>query len=832
MWGIASNVFAGTVQLPQTGQTKCYDTEGAEIACTGTGQDGEILAGVDWPTPRFTDNTDGTMTDNLTGLMWTKDGDAPGPYGCHYIEGHTISSKTCSGTFDYIACINAINYLGYSDWRLPNINELENLVNAENSKPGTYLFAQSFTNVQNWYWSSTTSAENANYAWSLDLVDGGRVLYDEKGWGGNYVWPVRFGQGGVIFLPKTGQASTFADGDDGDVEAGMEWPSPRFIDNQDGTITDDLTGLMWTKDGRAPGPGVCIPVSSRGWQSALNYVSCLNTNNYLGYTDWRLPNRKELRSLINFGQSNSATWLSTQGFNNVMDGSYWSSTTIAAATDSAWSIEMSSGYSADYFCKDCGSSYPYYLYVWPVRSGQIVQPDTTPDPFTFADQTSVALSTLKISNTITVSGINASASISITGGEYSINGGSFISSAGTVNNGNTVRVRLTSSSSYYTTTNATLTIGGVSDTFSVTLNPRFTVNGDCVMDNLTGLMWPRNGNLADSMIKDSADVYYNSLTLCGYDDWRLPDVIELKSLVNADESNTATWLNTQGFYNVQSDPYYYWSSSGISSSCTWIYPPSKGYWVYVCWKVGIVEMSRGNEFYVYKEYERSNYVWPVRTEVVGGYFCDYDNDGYFSSKASGPCIVSDCIPAGCQVTSGTDCKDNDSSVNPDATEGPFGSSTCSDGIDNDCDGKTDSNDSDCIQQCVTAAKITYYRDADGDGYGDKRKSLKDCTQPANYVTNKADCDDNDPNEHPDQVWYKDKDKDKDGYSDGKSRTSCKRPKGYKLPSELTAISGDCKDNNKKINPGSVEGPAGAPTCKDKKGNDCDGLIDALDADCF
>lgn len=94
--------------------------------------------------------------------------------------------------------------------------------------------------------------------------------------------------------------------------------------------------------------------------------------------------------------------------------------------------------------------------------------DTTPDAFTFTDQTNVALSTTITSNTITVSGINAAASISITGGNYSINGGAYTSSSGTVTNGQTVTVQHTSSASYSTATNTTLTIGGVSDTFTST----------------------------------------------------------------------------------------------------------------------------------------------------------------------------------------------------------------------------------------------------------------------------------------------------------------------------------------------------------------------------
>jgi hypothetical protein len=97
--------------------------------------------------------------------------------------------------------------------------------------------------------------------------------------------------------------------------------------------------------------------------------------------------------------------------------------------------------------------------------------DTKPDQFIFVDQTGVALNTVITSNTITVSGINASTAISITGGKYSINGGSYRTTSSTVTNGNTVKVQLTSSTSANTTKSATLTIGGVSDTFSVTTRP-------------------------------------------------------------------------------------------------------------------------------------------------------------------------------------------------------------------------------------------------------------------------------------------------------------------------------------------------------------------------
>ena len=98
----------------------------------------------------------------------------------------------------------------------------------------------------------------------------------------------------------------------------------------------------------------------------------------------------------------------------------------------------------------------------------VAAPDMEPDAFSFTDQTGVALSTVVTSNSITVSGINAAADISVSGGEYSINGGGFTSASGTVSNADTVVVRHTSSNANSTAVQTTLTIGGVSDTFSST----------------------------------------------------------------------------------------------------------------------------------------------------------------------------------------------------------------------------------------------------------------------------------------------------------------------------------------------------------------------------
>jgi hypothetical protein len=179
---------AGTVDMPKTGQTTCYDAVGIVIPCPGTGQDGEIRAGVAWPDPRFTDNGDGTVTDQLTGLMWMKDA------GC-------LGSTTWQAALDKVADLNANpgsytcgGYTGtYTDWALPNVNELESLYNAEESDSAAWLQGKGFLNVQSYYyWSSTTYAYSTDHAWVV-YMGLGYVYYIHRSYL-NYVWPVRAGQ--------------------------------------------------------------------------------------------------------------------------------------------------------------------------------------------------------------------------------------------------------------------------------------------------------------------------------------------------------------------------------------------------------------------------------------------------------------------------------------------------------------------------------------------------------------------------------------------------------------------------------------------------------------
>jgi hypothetical protein len=351
-------------EVPRTGQTRSY----------AAGDDGDIQAGVAWPDPRFIDSGGGTVTDKLTGLEWTKDANA------------AARIMTWQEALNYVKTLNTG---GHNDWRLPNINELESLVNAGRSNPALPL-NYPFSNVQSdGCWSSTSVADGTNDAWVVDMYDGGvyrgdktdgsygYVSHDGKSHYAGFVWPVREGQCGsldnsVICLPKTGQTDCYNDngtiidcagtGQDGDIQAGVAWPNPRFVDHGDGTVTDSLTGLEWTKD--------VSPVGGT-WHGVLYNVKTLATG---GHSDWRPPNRRELRSLADYARNNPAL---PQGhpFTNLVsnDSDYWSSTSYAGSSQAyadythwfwAWRVDFNGGnvYSTH---KVNGSN------LWPVRAGQV-----------------------------------------------------------------------------------------------------------------------------------------------------------------------------------------------------------------------------------------------------------------------------------------------------------------------------------------------------------------------------------------------------------------------------------------------------------------------------
>lgn len=160
----------------RTGQTLCYDTPGTVIPCT-TEQDGAVLKGL---TVSFTDNGDGTVTDNRTGLMWEKLSDDGSIHDkdTTYTWATAFSSK--------IATLNSTSFAGHNDWRLPNINELLSLANYGAALPAVHapfntgcVAACTVTTCSctataiNSYWSSTTRQVLPSSAWVVGFSEGG-----------------------------------------------------------------------------------------------------------------------------------------------------------------------------------------------------------------------------------------------------------------------------------------------------------------------------------------------------------------------------------------------------------------------------------------------------------------------------------------------------------------------------------------------------------------------------------------------------------------------------------------------------------------------------------
>lgn len=161
-------------------------------------------------------------------------------------------------------------------------------------------------------------------------------------------------------IPRTGLTTSYAVDDDGALQRGVAWPSPRFkIAENTNVVVDSLTGLTWARN--AGLLGVC------NWGAAV--TNC-NDLDYGGYTDWRLPNGRELHSLITWKYSNpalcntdgSGPWTENTPFTDVFADFYWSSTVVADHSDRAWSVSF---YDGSVSAEDGTNLYS----VWPVRGG-------------------------------------------------------------------------------------------------------------------------------------------------------------------------------------------------------------------------------------------------------------------------------------------------------------------------------------------------------------------------------------------------------------------------------------------------------------------------------
>jgi quinol monooxygenase YgiN len=341
----------------KTGQVRCWSESGALVSCSGTGQDGAIGAGVPIPIPRFVDNNNGTITDSLTGLIWLKNTNLYGevPWDNALANARSLASGVSDLTDGSVA----------GDWRLPNVNELQSILNLNNSSGPAVSPDHPFINLYpSNYWSSSSVALAPALGWYVALGVGPPV-FDLK-MNSMRMWPVR---GGTIpRIAQTGQNQCFdtfgqpvpcaGTGQDPDIRAGILFPTPRFIENNDGTVSDRLTALTWLQNANAFG--------TKSWYHALETCNDLASGS-AGLKDgskagdWRLPNLFELRSLIDYS-AHSPALPAGYPFNNVIPSLYWSSTTVASAPNCARFVFVGVGPSV-------WDHKSVLLHVWPVRGG-------------------------------------------------------------------------------------------------------------------------------------------------------------------------------------------------------------------------------------------------------------------------------------------------------------------------------------------------------------------------------------------------------------------------------------------------------------------------------
>lgn len=304
------------MKLPDTGQTGNFTSTPGEDSDTTINP------------PSYKDNGNGTITDNVTGLMWQQ------------LDSGEIDFKNAA------AYCTALRIGGYSDWRLPTAYEIFNINYFDTSHPALHpLFLVNKTPLVQtnppytdatyisgaYWWSSDSGASDTSSAnateWSSNA--GGGI--------GNHL------QNQLLDTGKGGKPTFFNARCVRNITTPVPLPAFRYIDNGDGTTTDNYTGLVWKKT-KSP--------TSYTWEGALAYVNSLNASGgFAGKSDWRLPNIRELFSLVDvkrFGPT-----LNTSAFTNLSDlpsystktpgstgsvGTFWSSTTQSADGTIAWDL--------------------------------------------------------------------------------------------------------------------------------------------------------------------------------------------------------------------------------------------------------------------------------------------------------------------------------------------------------------------------------------------------------------------------------------------------------------------------------------------------------------
>ena len=282
-----------------TGQTQCYD----DHTSIGPPPPGAPFYGQDAQhpghEPLYKDNSDGTVSDLNTGLMWVQ------------ARGVKMSWD------DAVAGASICRIGGYIDWRLPTIKELYSLINFTGSDGGPMREGRPFIDTQLFQFAFGDPSRGERIIdcqdWSATEYVGKTMMFNDT------IFGVNFADGRIKgyprFDPRTNTAHRlYVRYVRGDPLYGVN----KLVDNGDGTITDQSTGLMWQKADSG---------STMNWQGALAYAHNLSL---AGHNDWRMPNVKELQSIVDYTRApavtNSAAIDPIFSVSNI-ESYFWSSTT-------------------------------------------------------------------------------------------------------------------------------------------------------------------------------------------------------------------------------------------------------------------------------------------------------------------------------------------------------------------------------------------------------------------------------------------------------------------------------------------------------------------------
>lgn len=275
--------------------------------------------------PSYQDNGDGTITDLVTGLMWVKTPDMD--------NDSDIDVDDKMSYEESIAAADTFSLAGYNDWRLPSIKEMYSLIIFSGLDPSGYegtstedLVPFINTDYFDFAYGDLNAGEriiDAQMA-STNIYVGTTMNGDETMFGVNFA-DGRIKGYGTGSMPGQTQAKQFYVMY---VRGNTNYGVNEFVDNGDGTITDNATGLMWTQNDN--GEGLL-------WEDALSFAE---NYSYAGHSDWRLPNVKELQGIVDYTRSpstsNSAaidpifncSQITDEG-GNINYPFYWSGTTHA-----------------------------------------------------------------------------------------------------------------------------------------------------------------------------------------------------------------------------------------------------------------------------------------------------------------------------------------------------------------------------------------------------------------------------------------------------------------------------------------------------------------------